>query len=161
MNIDIAACIRELLFEHEAVIVPGFGGFVASYKATVIDHVQGTLSPPAKKLQFNENLLVNDGLLLQQVMDHYKVDQETATKAIDQYVDKLLLALSKREIVEIPQVGRLYKDFEDQYKFLQDSKNYNADAFGLPTVQFYPVIRQKREYRRGVGTNGRKTDDAA
>lgn len=143
MSIDIAACVGELLYEHESVIVPQLGGFMASYRAASIDHVQGILQPPSKGLNFNDNLVVNDGRLLEYVAKKYSLDRPSAEEEINKFVEKTKLALHQREIVNFPGVGRLYLDFEKKHKFLQDQNNFNTDSFGLPAVQFYPIYRNQ------------------
>ena len=60
---DITAFIRELLFGHDCVIVPGFGGFIGNYTPASIDKSSGTFYPPVKQISFNRNLNHNDGLL--------------------------------------------------------------------------------------------------
>ena len=61
---DIAKSIGELLFEKKVVVVPGFGGFTSDYKAANIDFVQSSVAPPSKRIQFNDNLKLNDGVLV-------------------------------------------------------------------------------------------------
>ena len=59
--------IQELLYEHNSVIIPSFGGFTAGYKPASIDHVQGVIFPPSKDLKFNRYLTINDGILVQHI----------------------------------------------------------------------------------------------
>ncbi len=61
---DVTAFIRELLFGHDCVIVPGFGGFIGNYTPARIDKRTGTFYPPVKQISFNRNLNHNDGLLV-------------------------------------------------------------------------------------------------
>ena len=143
MSIDIAACVGELLYEHESVIIPQLGGFMASYRAASIDHVQGVLQPPSKGLNFNDNLVVNDGRLVEYVAKKYSLDRSSAEEEIQKFVEQTKLSLHQREIVNFPGVGRLYLDFEKKHKFLQDQNNFNTDSFGLPSVQFYPIYRNQ------------------
>jgi cell division septation protein DedD len=145
MKIDIPATICELLYTHPVVILPGLGAFEASYKPAVVDHVQGKMYPPAKSFQFNENLITDDGLLQEQVEQRYQVSAQEAREAIENYVSELAKALERREIVEITGLGRLYLDFEQQFKFLQNSQNFNTDSFGIPSVQFTPIVRPRTE----------------
>ena len=63
-KVDITAFIRELLFGHDCVIVPGFGGFIGNYTPARIDKKTGTFYPPVKQISFNRNLNHNDGLLV-------------------------------------------------------------------------------------------------
>ncbi|MEM9819973.1 MAG: hypothetical protein AAF985_02830 [Bacteroidota bacterium] len=143
MNIDVAAYFEQLLFKHESVIIPDFGGIVSSYRSASIDHVQGLLHPPSKSLSFNKNLIINDGILINHIAKDLQCPEEKVRKAIEQYVTETQATLEKREIVVFPGVGRLYKDYEGQLQFLQDSTNFNRDAYGLGSVQFYPILRNR------------------
>jgi len=143
MNIDLAKHISELLFQHETVIFPGFGGIVTGYKSASIDYVQGLIHPPSKELTFNEKLTINDGMLERFVRDRYDMSYEEAQQAVGAYVTKVQVSLDKGELVFFPKVGRLYRNYERKLQFLQDNTNYNTATFGLPPVQFYPILRSK------------------
>lgn len=135
--------IKELLYTHNSVIIPAFGGFTATYKPASIDHVQGVIFPPSKDLKFNRYLTVNDGLLVQYICEQKGWTREEAEQAIKNWVANMKTSLERREMLEIPQVGRLYLDFEGNYRFLQDNTNYNRQSFGLPNVEFFPVTRTR------------------
>lgn len=139
MQIDVGSYIAELLYEHDSMIVPGLGGFVTRYKAAEIDQVQGKIHPPSKDLHFNNNLVVNDGILINYIEKKHDLSYEEAEKAVADYVSQVKAAIDRREIVVFPQVGRLYKDYEQKLQFLPDNTNFNTDSFGLPTVEFHPI----------------------
>ena len=143
MQLDLEAIIGELLFEFDAVIIPGFGGFVANYKSSTIDHVQGMIHPPSKSISFNENLVVNDGILVNQLKSKYGLSLEEAKDTIKEFVIELKKKVEEREIIVFPEVGRLYRDYENKLQFLPDNSNYNLDAYGLSPVQYYPILRNK------------------
>ena len=46
--LEITKYIQELLFVHDCVILPGFGGFVANYRPAKIDENQQIVHPPSK-----------------------------------------------------------------------------------------------------------------
>ncbi len=141
MGIDIAKHISELLYNHDTVIIPELGGIVSSFHSASIDHVQGLLHPPSKKLSFDENLLTNDSLLVDYVKRKNNLSLKEAVDVISRFVTQIEGKLNKKEIVILPQIGRLYKDYENSLRFLQDTNNFNTDVFGLPTLQYYPVLR--------------------
>ncbi|MEL6637217.1 MAG: hypothetical protein AAFW73_20880 [Bacteroidota bacterium] len=143
MNIDIPACIAELLYEHDSVIIPDFGGIVGIYQAAQIDHVQGMMHPPSLALRFNENLVINDGVLISHLRNKFQLSLEDAQVLIREYVAQLQDKLQRKEIIVFPKVGRLYCDFDNNFRFLQDSTNYNTTAFGLPELQFFPILRNR------------------
>ena len=53
---DITKYIKELLFLHDCVILPGFGGFVANYKSAKIDEIRNVFFPPSKDIGFNREI---------------------------------------------------------------------------------------------------------
>jgi len=142
MDIDIAPYIKELLYKHNNLVIPGFGNFVLSYASTTIDHVQGILNPPSKKIDFDTNLLTNDGKLIEHLKEKHQLSTEDATAVINTFVSKIKMQLGKREMVTLPEVGRLYKDFEDNIQFIPDVTNFSKESFGLPTINFYPILRE-------------------
>ena len=145
MNIDVAKAIKELLFEQNTVILPGLGGFTSTPISATVDYVKGAVQPPAKKLEFNTNLVTNDGVLVNYLQQSNLITAQDATVAIENYVAGIKEGLESREIIEIPEVGRLYKDYEQKTRFMPDSTNFEVDSFGLPTVKFNPVTRPKKE----------------
>jgi len=143
---DLATHIHQLLYTEDRVVVPGFGAFIATYKPTVIDHVQGLLHSPSKSLQFDELIKVDDKGVLQACLETaLACGKEEAKERLQRYVNEVLAALARREIVVLPKVGRFYRDYENNLQFLQDSNNFNINSFGLPAVQFYPILRHLPE----------------
>jgi hypothetical protein len=141
--IDIKQHIGAVLYERDSLIIPNLGGFVSKYQPATIDHVQGLINPPSKKLQFNKNLIINDGVLIAYLQNTLGLSVKEAKKTIEDFVDRTCEMLNNREIVLFPGVGRLYKDYENNLQFLQDNTNYNTNAYGLPTLQFYPILRSR------------------
>ncbi len=145
MKIDVGQAIQELLFEHFDVLVPGLGGFTSTQKTATADYVQGVVLPPTKKIEFDPNLLTDDGVLVNHIQKQHTVTMQEAKDAVDKFVEKIKQSLERREIVEIPKVGRLYKDYEHLIRFMPENANLDASTFGLPPVQFVPVIRERAE----------------
>jgi CCDC81-like prokaryotic HU domain 1/CCDC81-like prokaryotic HU domain 2 len=143
MSIDIAKYVSELLYEHDSVIIPELGGIVASYKPASIDRVQGLIHPPSKKLSFNKNLLLDDGILVDYIKRKNNISFKESVDIIAAFVAETKEKLNDKEIIILPQIGRLYKDYENNLRFLQDTTNFNTDVFGLPALQFYPILRSQ------------------
>ncbi len=143
MQIDVPKAIKELLYEKDVVIIPGLGALITSPAPASVDYVQGAVSPPSKKIEFNPNLVTNDGVLARYIEEHYTVSFREAVHAISQFVAQAKETLEKKEIVEIPGVGRIYSDYEDHLRLIPDETNFAADSFGLPPVDIQPVTREK------------------
>lgn len=141
MTTSISKYIEGLLYEYDSVVIPGLGAFVASYKPATIDYVQGLLHPPSKSLSFHENFNIDDRVLRNHLIANTEMNETDAKLAIDEFVRDTKESLNKREIIVFSNVGRLYKDYEQKLQFLQDTTNFNTNSYGLPIIQFYPILR--------------------
>lgn len=145
MNTSISEDIKELIFEHGSVVIPGLGAFSSGYKSATIDSIQGQLSPPSLEITFDPNKIINDGVLLDYLKRKYQISTQDAQSRIDTFNENALQTFKNHEILVITDVGRLYKDYTDKIRFLPETTNFNQETFGLPAVQFYPVSRSKPE----------------
>jgi hypothetical protein len=97
-KLDITAFIRELLFGHDCVIVPDFGGFIGNYTPAYIDKDSGMFYPPVKQISFNRNLNHNDGLLVGKISGSAKINYGDSKILVEEFVRelrrKLILAFS-------------------------------------------------------------------
>jgi len=143
MQIDIANHIEKLLFLHDALTIPSFGAFSARPTAAQADYAGGTVTPPSKTLTFNENITTDDGLLVQDVAKTNSISNEQARQNVQEFVDSIQEMLNRREIVTLPGIGRLYKNYVQKIQFLPDAANFNAESFGLPPLQFSPIARSR------------------
>ena len=137
---DVTAIIRELLFGHDCVIVPGFGGFIGNYAPARIDRSTDTFYPPVKKISFNRNLNHNDGLLVGRISDSEKINYGDARNLVEEYVTGLRKKLEKGEKVIFDNIGSFVNNHEGNIQFEPDSKvNYHLDSYGLEPFQCLPL----------------------
>lgn len=139
MKVDVGEQIAALLMEYDQVHIPGLGALIAHPKPASLDGLQGQLSPPSKVITFDENLQADDGLLSDAIRQRFNISLLDANNVVQQYVGNIRASLERGEIVMIPQVGRLYRDYDRKLVFNADNHNYNADAFGLPPVHATPL----------------------
>lgn len=145
MDIQLASDIKELLMEDGMAVVPGLGGFTSTYKPAVTDGVMGILHPPSYHLNFDPNQQTNDGKLIEFIREKYHVSSTAAQESIDTFVKETQENFEKNEIVILPEIGRLYRDFTQKIQFLPEATNFNADTFGLSSIHFSPISRTKPE----------------
>lgn len=137
---DISAHISELLFEHDCIIIPGFGGLVCSYAYAEINPIENTISPPSKAISFNRNLQNNDGLLVNYLASTEGISFEAATDFVTKWVDATKAMLNSGETVIINKVGRFNNDIENNLQFKVDTTvNYLKASYGLRKVTAEPV----------------------
>jgi len=137
---DITAFIRELLFSHDCVIVPGFGGFIGNYTPARIDKSTSTFHPPVKQISFNRNLNHNDGLLVGKISESAKINYGDARNLVEEYVASVRKKLEKGEKVLFDNIGSFLNNQEGNIQFEPDtSVNYHLDSFGLESFNFQPL----------------------
>ena len=141
--------ISELLYHHDCVIVPSFGGFLASYNHAQIHKSQHVFSPPSKKIAFNVFLKQNDGLLATHISNARKIPYNEALRELEQEVSRWLKQLETDNKLVINRLGTFYFSSEKNLQFDPVKNiNYLADAFGFTSVQFLPVKRE--DYQQQV-----------
>lgn len=137
--------ISELLYRYDCVIVPDFGGFIANYKPAKINSRTNTFSPPSKQISFNSNLIVNDGLLANQIAQNFKVSYNEAIVSIENCVEAYHSDLNAGKRIAIEKVGVLSLDSNKKILFEPlNTVNYLADAFGLEKFHF-PLAQAEEE----------------
>lgn len=165
--IELSKHIESLLLDNDCVIVPELGGFIAHYQSAYYVEEERIFIPPTRKVGFNPQLTMNDGLLAQSFMQVYHLDYSDAMNLISEKVDFLKSALYKGEVVELHGIGALHYNIYDEYEFhstesgLLSPSLYGLDAFAMSPlsnelpfedqgIEHEPIlqpVKQKREFR--------------
>jgi len=141
---DISVFISDLLFDHDCVMVPGFGGFICNYRPAEIHPVLHFVNPPSKSVSFNVNLSSNDGLLVNYIAKTGGLSFDKALELVNNWVDSSKGLLRKNETVILKQIGRIFSDIEGNIQFApDDSVNYLKASFALRPITAMPVLRGK------------------
>lgn len=133
--------IQKLLFEHDCVIIPDFGGLITHYEPAKIHPVRHTFLPPAKRVAFNEKLKLNDGLLISTLAYDKQLPAEEAQTQVAQFVSSLQSDLNQNRRCDLKGVGifRLNSANKVEFEYIEN-ENYLLDSFGLPELLSKPVI---------------------
>ena len=132
---SISKHINELLYNHNCVIVPGFGAFLT--KNIAASRNSDVFSPPKKTIAFNGMLKENDGLLANKISATDGISYKAALKKIKKDVKTLASSLNVGE-VEIDNIGTLRLNDEKKVQFQPnqnvnfDSKSYGLESFTRP-----------------------------
>ncbi|HAM98720.1 MAG TPA: hypothetical protein DCQ26_08910 [Marinilabiliales bacterium] len=141
---DINKYISGLLFIHDCVILPGFGGFVTNYQSARHNELSHTFYPPQKDLIFNKNLTYNDGLLINYLAKNHHIPYTEAEERIQNEVQKAWLLLEKGEPVVFEGVGTFQYDKNQNLTFTPaETENFLTDAYGMSSFRFPPLNYQK------------------
>lgn len=138
--IELSRHIESLLLDNDCVIVPELGGFIAHYQSAYYVEEERIFIPPTRKVGFNPQLTMNDGLLAQSYMQVYHMDYSDAMNRISENVNALKDALYKGETVELHGIGALHYNIYDEYEFQSTESGllspalYGLDAFSMPLL---------------------------
>ncbi len=137
---DITLHIKELLFRHDCVILPGFGGFIGNYRPAGIDTANNRFSPPVKAISFNRNLTHNDGLLIGKISEERKIGYADSKQIVDDFIESLKNRLAKGDRVVIEKVGYFQLNSESNIEFEPDKDtNFLLDSYGFGSFTREPV----------------------
>ena len=143
MNKTVEHYISELLFLHDCVILPNFGGFVGNPQSAKLNKTTEMLSPPSKQILFNSNLKTNDGLIITHISSQEGITQEIAKNEVENYATKITDKLTKSKVLRIDKIGLFTLGKEGNIIFLQDSvNNYSLDSFGMKVTHNKAVVRE-------------------
>jgi|ERR1051326_8231589 nucleoid DNA-binding protein len=144
MNID--KHISELLFEHDCVIIPGFGGFVCNYSPAKIISGKNLFIPPHKQISFNRNLKNNDGLLANQISRVENISYSEANNLICVFIESLNKEITSTRRFELKNIGTFYSGEENTLLFEQDETvNYLQESFGMNSFHSSVIKRETLE----------------
>ncbi len=137
---SLESLISNLLLQHNCVVIPSFGGFVAQRVPARFDEKTSSIHPPKKSVLFNKQLIANDGLLVQAYAIHAKLNFTEAEVEVRNQVAIWDKQLSEGNRIQIDKVGILFLDRERNICFEQD-RFYNLlmQSFGLSSVHFVSV----------------------
>jgi len=165
MNRSVAHYISELLFLHDCVIIPEFGGFVGNRKPAQLNKTTNILTPPSKQILFNTNLKTNDGLLITHIANEEGITQKSAKQNVTDFVNKSKTALSNSKILRIAKIGLFTIGKEGNIIFSQDSlTNYSLESFGMEStykktlVREIPIEKKASGKTRKIRTKRRKSN---
>ncbi|WP_242928217.1 SPOR domain-containing protein [Pontibacter vulgaris] len=132
--------IKSLLYDHDCVIIPDFGGLIARYVSARIYPVKHTIVPPSRRIAFNEKLVLNDGLLISSIAYHKNISQEEAQRLVSSFVHQAKNQLDTENRFELPEIGVFKYNAERKLVFeYVEADNLLEASFGLPELTLRPI----------------------
>lgn len=143
---DLGAHIKQLLFEHDCVVIPDFGGFVCQVSGSKLSKESHRISAPNKHISFNKSLQNNDALLAKHIQTNESLSYDAALMNIREAVLVWKSALQESGRIQIEGVGTLFVDGAKKWQFSQSADvNFNLDAYGLPSIKLDPISIKLKE----------------
>ncbi len=149
---DFGKYIKELLLQHDCVILPGLGGFVANYRPAVFDTGRRTVSPPSKHILFNGNLVHNDGLLYGYASQASGLGYKDVQERAQAYIERIRKDVRRGLKFTIEGLGYFFADGENRIQFSEEAgNNFLLESYGLPYLEYrefekYPKADAYRAY---------------
>ncbi len=122
--------IEYLLLNHNCVIVPQFGAFIASISTSQRVESEELFFPPRRIVRFNPDLTEDDGLLVEVVKAVHRITIQEAKRQVQGMVLQLRQQLLSEGQVDFGSIGIFSQD-EDGHV------NFSTCKAGIPTPQFY------------------------
>jgi nucleoid DNA-binding protein len=145
--LDIAKYIKELILLNECIILPDLGGFVSKYCSANIDSDKNILSPPSKIIEFRDDLVKDNGLLINHIAKEKKIPVNNARKLVEEFVKEINIRLDKGEKVVLKDVGSFVKDIKRR-KIVFDTfrdENYLVDSYGLTSLELFDIEKPENK----------------
>lgn len=138
--------LEHLLYEHECVIIPNFGGFVVNAQGFSFNEKEGKIHPKKKFVAFNEKLKTDDRFLSTEWARKKSITQKEAAVEIANISKELKSLLVSQGVLTIGVLGSFTLIQENRISF-SPNPDFNADlaVFGLfPVGLGYTVIKEKK-----------------
>ena len=133
--------IFNLLQEHDCVIVPNFGAFVARNISAKISRDGSRIYPPNKEITFNKSLIKNDGLLINRISSDENISYDMANDKLSNWVVKSHKKISKQGYIEIKNIGSISLD-NDKYIFTPSQNSiFLKSSYGLNSIDSNEIKR--------------------
>ena len=139
--------LEHLLYEHECVIIPNFGGFVVNAQGFSFNEKEGKIHPKKKFVAFNEKLKTDDRFLSTEWARKKSITQKEAAVEIANISKELKSLLVSQGVLTIGVLGSFTLIQENRISF-SPNPDFNADlaVFGLFPVGlgYTSVIKEKK-----------------
>lgn len=136
MDIDLLSkMVKELILDKDEVSLPGVGTFVAEMVPSVFSDKGYTINPPYKRLSFRQKGTGDDSLLIDFYAKCNKLDIETASRIIREFLHEMRHVLETRKSIVFPGLGKLRATRENYFFFVADEDlDIYPEGFGLEPI---------------------------
>ncbi|MDE6098191.1 MAG: hypothetical protein K2G24_04825 [Muribaculaceae bacterium] len=149
LNIDY------LLRNHDCVIVPGIGAFIATVREAAVG-ADGTFTPPARMLAFNQAVDHNDGLIAASYARRMECGVDEAGRTLAGDIAELRQRLDSGESIAIGDRGILSSTTPGSYSFEAKAPEQWLPSLRMPTILEIARDNEDRNNPRGTASDGER-----
>ena len=122
----------KLIAQHNCVIIPGLGAFLAHNVPASYNAEDGIFMPPHRKLGFNPQVRIDDALLLSEYIDEQQLSYDEAAKRMRNDVSALRHTLSQKGCARMGELGTFNMNVKGEISFIPDPNGIDDPYnFGL------------------------------
>ncbi len=133
--------ISRLIAQHNCVIMPGVGAFLAHRVPACYNATEKVFMPPHRALAFNPQVTVDDALLLSEYMGDGTMSYEEANECLHSDIDALRLKLADSGILYFGDLGTFNMDIDGKISFtpnensIDDPYNYGFEPLAIAPLK--------------------------
>lgn len=130
----------KLIAQHNCVIIPELGAFLAHSIPASYNAEDGIFMPPHRTLGFNSQITIDDALLLSEYIDEQQLTYEEAGKALHKDVANLRHELSSKGTVRFGELGTFSMNVTGNITFdpapngIDDPYNFGFEPILIPLL---------------------------
>ena len=141
---SIIQSIEQLLFTHDCVIIPNFGGFVVNQQGYTYDAQQAKIHPKKRWIAFNERLQADDGILAIQIAKDFKLTQKKAFEQVLAFSTEIKSLIQANGHLDFGKLGQFTLTKEQKISFSPNSHlNFDLSQYGLFEVGTLGKVKPK------------------
>ena len=132
--------ITRLIAQHNCVILPGVGAFLAHQVPAFYNAEDGVFMPPHRALGFNPQVTVDDALLMSEYMNSCNGSCEDATTILAKDTSRLKSQLSSTGTVRFGELGTFTMNIKGEISFepnengVDDPYNFCFEPLAIPLL---------------------------
>lgn len=127
--------LEHLLYDHECVIIPQFGGFVVNADDFRFNEIESKIYPKKKCVAFNEKLKTDDRLLSVEWSKKRAISVKEASEEIITFSKEIKSQLLVKGEVKVGVLGTFSLNEQNRISFSPNPEfNADLDVFGLLPV---------------------------
>lgn len=113
--------IYKYLLQHKKVSIPGIGSFVMKHKSANLNADENLLNAPVTAIVYKAETALADKSFYNFVSNELQIEEIEAIKNFHEYTYQLKQDATKAEAIVLPGIGKLTKQADGSYEFLQET----------------------------------------